>query len=60
MKKEYMKPLVEVVTLEIRSSVLAGSPPEWSGEGGSRGLDDMNDLDDLMELDDLMGLNGLG
>jgi hypothetical protein len=33
-KKEYTKPQVEVVKLES-NNLLAGSPPAWSGEGGS-------------------------
>ena len=38
MKKEYMKPQAEVVTLEVYSRMLAGTPnpPEWEGEGSSR------------------------
>ena len=41
MKKEYIKPQVAVVELEIHSSMLAGSPnpPEWAGEGSSREMD---------------------
>ena len=35
MKKEYMKPQVEVVRLEIHH-MLAASPPDWDGEVGSR------------------------
>ena len=33
-KKEYTKPQVEVVKLESHN-LLAGSPPDWSGEVGS-------------------------
>ncbi len=43
MKKEYMKPQVEVVKLEIHH-MLAASPPGWSGEAGSREFDD-SDID---------------
>ena len=43
MKKEYMKPQVEVVKLEINSGILAGSPVSWSGEVGSRESDDWDD-----------------
>ena len=43
MKKEYMKPQVEVVKLEIHH-MLAASPPGWSGEVGSREFDD-SDID---------------
>lgn len=43
MKKEYMKPQVEVVKLEIHH-MLAASPPGWSGETGSREFDD-SDID---------------
>ena len=42
MKKEYMKPQVEVVKLEIHH-ILAGSPLSWSGEVGSRESDDWDD-----------------
>ena len=38
MKKEYLKPQVEVVKLEIHH-ILAASPPGWSGEAGAPELD---------------------
>ena len=38
MKKEYIKPQVEVVKLEIHH-MLAASPPGWSGEAGAPELD---------------------
>lgn len=49
-KQEYMKPQMEVVEIEIHSSMLAGSPnpPGWGGEGGSRELEDLNDMEELM------------
>ena len=47
MKKEYMKPQVEVVKLEIHH-MLAASPTSWNGEVGSREFfEDDDDLDDL-------------
>ena len=38
MKKEYTKPQVEVVKLEIHH-MLAASPPKWSGEAGASEFD---------------------
>ena len=35
-KKEYTKPQTEAMELETRCSMLAGSPPGWSGEVSSR------------------------
>ena len=45
MKKEYIKPQVEVVKLEIHH-MLASSPNRWSGEVGSRESNDWNEFDD--------------
>lgn len=42
MKKEYIKPQVEVVKLEIHH-MLAASPTSWDGEVGSREFDDWDD-----------------
>ena len=45
MKKEYMKPQIEVTKIEV-SHLMAGSGPlEWGGEVGSRSFE----LDDLDE-----------
>ena len=44
MKKEYMKPQVEVVKLEIHH-MLAASPPDWDGEVGSREMGEFFDDD---------------
>lgn len=38
MKKEYIKPQVEVVKLEIHH-MLAASPPDWNGEVGAPEFD---------------------
>ena len=38
MKKEYIKPQVEVVKLEIHH-MLAASPPGWNNEVGAPGYD---------------------
>ena len=49
MKKEYMKPQVEVVKLEIHH-MLAASPPGWSGEAGApAGLFEGEEWDALQE-----------
>ena len=48
MKKQYMKPQMEVVELEIHH-MLAASPPGWSGELQAPGIrwdDDDSDDDD--------------
>ena len=37
MKKQYIKPQVEIVRLDIHH-MLAASPPGYGGEGGSREL----------------------
>lgn len=40
MKKEYIKPVTELVVLQHQCNLLSGSPtndvPWWDGEGGSR------------------------
>ncbi len=38
MKKQYMKPQMEVVELEIHH-MLAASPPGWNGEVGAPAFD---------------------
>ena len=38
MKKQYHKPQIEVIRLEIHH-MLAASPPGWNGEVGARGYD---------------------
>ena len=45
MKKEYMKPQVEVVELEIHHMLASSpkSPNRWSGEVGSRESDDWDE-----------------
>ena len=45
MKKQYNKPSMEVVKLEIHH-MLAASPPEWNGEVGAPefGFDDEDEL----------------
>ena len=51
MKKEYMKPQVEVVSLEIHH-MLAASPPDWDGEVGSRESEFFGD-DEIISEDSL-------
>lgn len=36
MKKQYMKPLVEVVKINVQQMIAGSNPPEWNGEAGSR------------------------
>ena len=43
MKKQYMKPQMEVVKLEIHH-MLAASPPGWDKEIGAPGFDDEDEL----------------
>lgn len=43
MKKEYIKPQVEVVKLEIHH-MLAASPPGWNNEVGANGLTNTDGL----------------
>jgi hypothetical protein len=42
MKKHYISPAVQVVTLAFRS-LLTASPTQWGGEMGSRRYDDYQD-----------------
>ena len=49
MKKQYMKPQMEVVELEIHH-MLAASPPGWNGEVGAPefNCDDMQEMQNLL------------
>ena len=42
MKKHYISPTAQVVTLALRS-LLTASPTQWGGEMGSRRYDDYQD-----------------
>ena len=48
MKKQYMKPQMEVVELEIHH-MLAASPPGWNGEGGAPEFNN-NDMQEMLTL----------